>query len=161
LPSGAPANGQDRFRFPEEKDLQSLYELDQLAFGKVEGYSYLVVRQWFVVHQRDFLLLERDGVLCGYALAALASDGTAVASLLALAVLPELREQGCGWALLHAAVGHAREIGARRMDLAVRPDNEAARRLYLKYGFRDSVAEPLPDYYGEGRARMLMSLPLV
>lgn len=150
LPSGTSSSGQDPFRPPEEVDLPDLYRLDHEAFGEDEGYPYFFLRQLFDAHRRDFLLMERDGVLCGYSLAVRAS-GEEHAWLLALGVLPAFREQGCGWALLDAAVRHSRDVGARRIHLVVRPDNDSARRLYLKYGFREGAYRK--NYYGRGRER--------
>jgi ribosomal protein S18 acetylase RimI-like enzyme len=125
LPPGASTSGQDRFRAPEEKDLPNLYQLDHEAFGEAEGYDYLFLRQLFDIHRRDFILLERDGALRGYALPVHVS-GEGHASLLALGVFPELR-----------------------------PDNEVARRLYKRYGFR--YVGFGKDYYGPGRDRVLMT----
>jgi [ribosomal protein S18]-alanine N-acetyltransferase len=157
LPPSASASGQDRFRTPEEKDLPQLYRLDHESFGEIEGYPYLFLRQLFDAHRRDFLLLERAGVLCGYALPVL-SAGENTAWLLALAVLPAVQGQGCGRSLLHAAALHSRNAGATRMNLAVRPDNDAARHLYSTYGFTGD--ELHPGYYGQGSDRILMTLAL-
>jgi ribosomal protein S18 acetylase RimI-like enzyme len=154
------ADGEDHFRFPEEKDLQALYRLDHEAFKGDEGYPYFFLRQLFDVHRQDFLVLERDGELLGYALAVLATDGERAAWLLALGVHPEHRGQGHGDALLLRAIRHARDSGARRMNLAVRPGNVEAIALYGKHRFHRTVAEPVPGYYGEDRARILMSRPL-
>ncbi|MER6979450.1 GNAT family N-acetyltransferase [Streptomyces carpinensis] len=154
MPSGTSASGQDQFRNPEEVDLPGLYQLDHEAFGDIEGYPYFVLRQLFDIHRRDFLLLERDGILRGYALA-VHSPGDVHASLLALGVRPEFQRHGHGLALLDAAVHHAKDAGARRMDLVVRPDNVSARRLYKRYGFR--VGGFLADHYGPGRDRIHMS----
>ena len=38
--------------------------------------------------------------------------------------------------MLERVVEHARELGARRMFLEVRPSNAGAQRLYQRYGFR-------------------------
>ena len=155
--TGTSTSGQDRFRTPREKDLPDLYRLDHEAFGEDEGYPYFFLRQLFDVHRRDFLLLERDGVLCGYALA-VRSSGEDHAWLLALGVFPEFQRQGCGWSLLDAAVQHARDVGASRMNLVVRPDNESARRLYEKYGFREG--DSIENYYGKGRDRVFMGFDM-
>ncbi|MEW1824671.1 N-acetyltransferase [Streptomyces sp. NPDC088196] len=154
LPPGASTSGQDRFRAPEEKDLPNLYQLDHEAFGEAEGYDYLFLRQLFDIHRRDFILLEHDGALRGYALPVHVS-GEDHASLLALGVFPEFQRRGCGKALLDAAVSHSKATGARRMNLVVRPDNEVARRLYKRYGFR--YVGFGKDYYGPGRDRVLMT----
>ncbi|WP_371658138.1 GNAT family N-acetyltransferase [Streptomyces sp. NBC_00280] len=146
-------SGQDQFRSPREKDLADLYRLDHEAFGETDGYTHLVLRQLFDAHRRDFLLLERDGFLCGYALPVLVAQEN-YACLLALAVLPEFQGQGCGRSLLNAAVQQVREAGARRMELVVREKNHVARALYKSYGFQDG--ELLTDYYGPGNHRFSM-----
>jgi ribosomal protein S18 acetylase RimI-like enzyme len=50
------------------------------------------------------------------------------------------RGKGVGAALTQEAVGLARELGARTVDLTSRPAREAANRLYERMGFsrRDS-----------------------
>lgn len=51
-------------------------------------------------------------------------------------VRPEHRGRGLGRALLGAAIDHARKRGADHMDLGTSEDDEAARHLYGKAGFR-------------------------
>ncbi len=45
------------------------------------------------------------------------------------------RGAGVGAALVHAAIGIARDNGARTLDLTSRPEREAANRLYVRLGF--------------------------
>ena len=45
------------------------------------------------------------------------------------------RGQGVGQGLVDAAVEHARELGAKTVDLTSRPTREAANRLYRRVGF--------------------------
>ena len=45
------------------------------------------------------------------------------------------RGAGAGEKLVAAALGHAREVGAKSVDLTSRPSREAANRLYLRMGF--------------------------
>lgn len=45
------------------------------------------------------------------------------------------RGQGVGQGLVDAAVDHARELGAKTVDLTSRPTREAANRLYRRVGF--------------------------
>lgn len=54
-----------------------------------------------------------------------------------VAVLEAYRRRGIGRALLAAVERHARARGCCKLTLEVRQDNEAARRLYQAYGFRD------------------------
>jgi RimJ/RimL family protein N-acetyltransferase len=50
-------------------------------------------------------------------------------------VAPEQRGRGIGSALLSAGLEWARSRSAHKMTLQLWPDNEAARRLYAKFGF--------------------------
>jgi ribosomal-protein-alanine N-acetyltransferase len=53
-----------------------------------------------------------------------------------LAVLPSYRRQGAASALLSRVLREGRARGARRAALEVRESNDAARRLYERFGFR-------------------------
>ena len=46
------------------------------------------------------------------------------------------RGQGAGFALVEAAVEHAKNVRARTVDLTSRPSREAANRLYQRAGFQ-------------------------
>lgn len=54
-----------------------------------------------------------------------------------LEVLPEYRNQGIGTRLIAAVEDHVRNLGHPRIALAVRTDNEQARRLYERLGYQD------------------------
>jgi ribosomal protein S18 acetylase RimI-like enzyme len=59
-----------------------------------------------------------------------------------LYVAPALRGQGLGRALLEAALEHARERGARHIDLNTSEDDVAARALYERMGFTNREGAP-------------------
>ena len=61
-----------------------------------------------------------------------------------LYVVPHLRGQGLGRAMMERAMDVARERGATRMDLGTSTDDTAARALYEKLGFKPL---PLVRYY--------------
>jgi ribosomal-protein-alanine N-acetyltransferase len=62
-----------------------------------------------------------------------------------LAVRPEFRNRGLGGALLAFALEDGERHGAPRATLEVRRSNDAARRLYERFGFR--LAGVRRDYY--------------
>jgi ribosomal-protein-alanine N-acetyltransferase len=64
-----------------------------------------------------------------------------------LAVSPAQRRQGIGGALLARVLDEGRRLGARRAFLEVRRSNEAAQRLYLRYGF--SAVGVRANYYSQ------------
>jgi RimJ/RimL family protein N-acetyltransferase len=55
---------------------------------------------------------------------------------LGLMVAASHRRRGIGTALLHAAVGWARNVGVHKLELHVFPYNEGAIALYEQFGFR-------------------------
>lgn len=59
-----------------------------------------------------------------------------------LYVAPALRGQGLGRALLDAAMEHARERGARHIDLNTSEEDVAARALYERTGFTNREGAP-------------------
>lgn len=62
-----------------------------------------------------------------------------------VAILPDLRGQGIGTALMRRVFDEATSLGARRATLEVRESNEGARRLYERLGFY--VAGTRRHYY--------------
>jgi [ribosomal protein S18]-alanine N-acetyltransferase len=62
-----------------------------------------------------------------------------------LAVRPESRRSGVARALLSRVIADGYQLGARRALLEVRESNDAARRLYERFGF--SVASVRRGYY--------------
>ena len=53
-----------------------------------------------------------------------------------VAVDEAARGHGAGFALVGAALEHAKNVGARTVDLTSRPSREAANRLYQRAGFQ-------------------------
>jgi ribosomal protein S18 acetylase RimI-like enzyme len=59
-----------------------------------------------------------------------------------LYVVPDRRGQGLGRTLLEAAIAHARERGADRIDLGTSEHDVAARALYERLGFTNRERPP-------------------
>jgi ribosomal-protein-alanine N-acetyltransferase len=64
-------------------------------------------------------------------------SGVGEAHLLNLSVSASRQRNGYGSGLLRAATAAAREQGAERIFLEVRPSNGAAQALYRRFGFRE------------------------
>jgi len=100
----------------------------------------------------SFGLLEPQG---GLLLARVAADE---AEVLTLAVLPGLRRQGLGRALLQASMAEAHRRGAAALLLEVAVDNAAARRLYDGAGF--TPVGRRKRYYADGSDALVLRAAL-
>ena len=79
-------------------------------------------------------LAERAGHLAGYGIVAVAAGE---AHLLNLSVAPHWQRRGIGAELTAFLAKLARDYGAERIFLEVRPSNAAARALYARAGFAE------------------------
>lgn len=77
------------------------------------------------------------------------------AHIITLAVHPEHRQRKIGERLLNAGIAEGLRRGIRRMTLEVRSSNEAALRLYRKYGFAP-IAVRKRYYEKEGEDAVVM-----
>lgn len=94
-----------------------------------------------------------DGLPVGYVLVTTSPETAHVAEIV---VAPDHRREGRARRLLAAALARLRKTDATRVELAVEPDNNAARRLYGSLGFEDVRREE--EYYGDEPA-VLMARP--
>ena len=91
------------------------------------------------------LLVETEsGVIVGYGLFRVLPPE---AEVLRIGVHPENRKRGAGAMVLHAALAELAAAGVQRVFLEVRPSNEAAGRLYQRFGFVAYAQRP--GYYRE------------
>jgi ribosomal protein S18 acetylase RimI-like enzyme len=81
------------------------------------------------------------------ALRALAADALYVN---VVATLPDARGRGLGTRLMRVAEDIARAQGQRRLCLVVADDNDAARRLYRRLGYRERANRPMVKDAWEG-----------
>lgn len=155
----AGANGPVVIRTVKEQDLESLHALDKEIFDGM-AYPYFVLRQLLDLHARHCLLADDGTRLVGYCLGAVsAAPDPHTGWLLGLGVSRELRGGGYGRDLAKETLRRLREDGARRVQLAVEPDNDPAIHLYESLGFR--VVEYRTDYSGPGGDRMIMGSPVL
>ena len=93
-------------------------------------------------------ILERAGEIAGYTIVMIAAGE---AHLLNLTVGAPWQRRGLGRELLAFALKLARDYGAQKVFLEVRPSNSAARALYTSAGFSEITVRR--DYYPAGAAR--------
>ena len=93
-------------------------------------------------------ILECAGEIAGYMIVMIAAGE---AHLLNLTVGAPWQRRGLGRELLAFALKLARDYGAQKVFLEVRPSNSAARALYTSAGFSEITVRR--DYYPAGAAR--------
>ncbi|MFP4058249.1 MAG: ribosomal protein S18-alanine N-acetyltransferase [Candidatus Brocadiia bacterium] len=89
--------------------------------------------------RQHFFVAECLGRLVGYA--GFWVEGRS-AHIAKLAVHPDLRRQGIGSVLLDHLLDEIRRVGLCRAYLEVRQSNEAAQKLYARFGFRFERVQP-------------------
>lgn len=134
-----------------EADLEEILAIERSAYPK--PWSERMFRQEFqnaVGIQRGWRL---DGKLVGYVFAWVLFDDLHVNNV---AVSPDVQRGGIGVALMEAVFEEAREQGARRVSLEVRPSNVAAKALYRKLGFRQ-IADRKGYYEDTGEDAIILA----
>jgi ribosomal protein S18 acetylase RimI-like enzyme len=129
-----------------------------LEFGSYDRY----VADWLREEIVSTHVAEVDSVPAGFFMLALHPPGpssTAVAELLSIAVVPELRSLGVGGALLERALSLARESALEpdEVRLSVAEGNARAQRMFARRGFRIG---PAVGVYPAGQRALYMSKAL-
>jgi L-phenylalanine/L-methionine N-acetyltransferase len=84
-----------------------------------------------------YLALEGDRVIGDIGVEREEHPVTRHVATIGMMVAPEWRGRGIGTALLESAIDWCRRSGVEKIELSVYPDNDAARALYAKFGFRE------------------------
>lgn len=100
-----------------------------------------------------------DGAMLGLLWAKCDAADAGIVNLFQMWVAPEARGRGAASALVDEALSWARAIGARLVRLGVVVDNQAAIRLYLRKGFRNTGV-PAPIRPGSALLEQTMRLTL-
>jgi ribosomal-protein-alanine N-acetyltransferase len=111
-------------------DLDELMEIEKVSFPTPwSRESYLAELENEVSYYR---VIRCNGKLVGYGGLWLIIDEGHVTNI---AVHPDFRKQGIGEKLMDELIGLAKKQKIMGITLEVRPSNQAALRLYNKYGF--------------------------
>jgi len=110
-------------------------DLDQVLHNENLSYPHPWTRRIFHDCLRagyECWVLEEEGAVAAHAILSIGADES---HLLTLCVSPGFRRKGLARELLRHILVRAREAGAGRCYLEVRPSNEAAQQLYYTEGF--------------------------
>lgn len=137
-------------------------DLDDVVLAEKEVYPFPWTRGNFLdaLHAgyTAWVLRDAKGAVVAYSVMMMALDE---AHLLNLSVARDAQRTGLGWRTLDWMADVARGYGARTMLLEVRPSNEAAVRLYQRYGFeRIGVRRGYYPTHGGREDAIVMRIPL-
>lgn len=151
-----PSKPEVRLLLPEEWKLYKTLRLRALkdsptAFGTVYAEARRRSKKTWTDHlvgdPEKFtdlpLVAEVDGAAMGGSFGIIRAEEPEVAWLYQMWVDPRYRGQGVGAQLLQTTIDWARETSARCVNLNVTTTNEAAIRLYERFGFR-VAGSPMP-----------------
>ena len=130
LPDDAPGYWIDRLDGDED--------LDGVLFVESESFTNPWTRDMYAWELQNravchiYVVRTADRPVVGFCAFWLVVDEIHINNV---AVLPDLRGQGLGTALMNRVFEEARRLGARRATLEVRASNQGARRLYERLGF--------------------------
>jgi ribosomal-protein-alanine N-acetyltransferase len=114
-------------------DIEPVMTIEKELFGD-DAWSDAMF--WSELAQRDtrlYLVEEAEDTVMAYA--GLCAYVPHEAYIQTIAVAPRAQRRGVGTALLEELIDEARKRGVGHLDLEVRADNDAARRLYERHGF--------------------------
>lgn len=131
----------------EEADIPAVAALE--ATGQPQPWTAGILRDELAADNRSYVVAE-TGVLIGYGGVMVIGEEAHVTNLL---VDPQRRRQGIGRRIMTKLIRDAVAMGARQLTLEVRGDNEAARRLYHRFGL--SPVGIRPGYY-QGEDALIM-----
>lgn len=132
-------------------DDQFIIELSKEAFGEYTANAG--TRTLSMARNKTTFVAVRAGIPIGFIVLELLSDR--VASLQAIAVIPEERGRGFGRRLLRGFEKLARDRGAQTLELCTADGNLAALDLFMKLGFQ--IKRRLNHYYGRGQDACLLA----
>lgn len=124
-------------------DLERLHEIDRICFAPAIAYSAGEMRFYLSGRRAVGRIAEVGRTIKGFALGKL--EGGSVAHLITLDVLPEVRRQGIGKALMDSLHEEFDRQGVKTVNLEVSVENLGARRFYEKLGY--TIVGLLPGYY--------------
>ena len=148
-------------------DLNRVIYINQICLP--ENYSSFFFMDLFQRFPETFIVAEKDEMIVGYIMCRIESGFSIFRSfgalkkghVISIAVLPEYRNQGVGYALIQEALrAMSTSYDAKECYLEVRVSNTTAVNLYKKIGFEGE--RTVRGYYinGESAYVMVVKLPL-
>lgn len=115
-----------------EADLEAVAALEKETFS--DAWAKQSIYDTFCEKQAFIVVAETDGSISGYCIVYFVLEEGEIARI---AVRSFSRRQGVGRQILDQVEKLCREKGILRLMLDVRESNEAARRFYIRHGFKE------------------------
>lgn len=134
----------------EEKDIEEVLAEELAAFGRGSREELVDI-----INLANYIALvyEENFKVVGYLTMLVVDD---LAEIIEVTIKKEFRGRGFAKALLEKAYLEAKKLGKVGLHLEVRETNEAARKLYLKFGFDEIFIRK--KYYDGKEDAVIMQL---
>lgn len=115
-----------------EFDIDIVYEISRLSLP--ESWNRKSYAEEVYNSNSVYIVAKTDSMVVGFAgVLIIAGEGT----LTSIAVHPDFRRSKIGEKLLKSLIDNSEFLGYKDITLEVRSSNEAAKTLYIKYGFKE------------------------
>ena len=127
-----------------EFDIDSVHEISKLSLP--ESWNRKSYAEEVYNSNSVYIVAKTDSMVVGFAgVLIIAGEGT----LSNIAVHPDFRRNKIGERLLKSLIDNSEFLGYKDITLEVRSSNEAAKTLYIKYGFKEEGIRK--GYYQDNR----------
>ena len=145
-------------------DIDKVIYINQVSLP--ENYSSYFFMDLFQQFPETFIVAEEDGQIMGYVMCRIETglpsfrtfDIPKRGHIISIAVLPQYRNRGVGYALARRALQAMGTYKAKECYLEVRVSNLPATNLYKKLGFK--ITKIVKGYYADGESAHIMTSPL-
>ncbi|WP_033069874.1 peptidase C39 family protein [Thalassospira australica] len=145
------------FRQAQPGDLDALCNIESRSFED-DQLSRRAIRRFVGSNTARLTVAETNAGVIGYALVIFRRN-VALARLYSMAVLPDMRGQGVGRALINQAEEQSLDFGAPILRLEVSQKNARAIKIFQGVGYREFAL--YPDYYPDHTDALRMEKVLV
>lgn len=128
----------------DESHIEAIADLEKMCF--CDPWSLNSIASELTNPLSTWVVAVDNGIVCGYVGAQSVLDG---ADMMNIAVHPDYRKQGIGYALIANLIILLKAKNVITLSLEVRPSNENAINLYNKMGFK--IVGRRPGYYRNPR----------
>jgi len=145
-------------------DLDKVVHINQVCLP--ENYSNYFFMDLYQQFPETFIIAEGDEEIVGYIMCRIETGLPTFRTfeipkkghIISVAVLPQHRNKGIGYALVGSALEAMTNHKAKECYLEVRASNLPAINLYRKLGFQ--ITKTIKGYYSDGESAYMMTRPL-